>query len=772
MFPELQLREGWISVICLLVMLLSVAWAIQTADWTQGLATLQGVVLLGGSLGIVLAKSRFPSRLAHLLSLLAGWTWVSYLTSQVLANATRLPPELAVAELEARFQALFFILFAEGMSADNHVFLLLLSFLLWVTAYFSAWAVFRWQRVWWAVIICGVALLVNISYTSANLTIYLILFLLFALLLVVRTNLAFYEQQWRAARVGYSPELISAVLRAGLAVTVVVIMLAWVAPEALASRPLQPIWDKIGEPWRRLQDRSSQIFQDLNYQNPAPLVSLGDRRMWFGGPVNLADTPVADVQADAGRYWRVSVFHEYAGDGWLNNDPDMVLIGASEHDLTIPSFEYRFEVTQTVTLHRLWGIGDALIAAGQPVRVSVPLRASVSFIPQEDVLSLSRDSAQLPSAPGDPSALYTREAIAQGESYQAWSLLTEVDEESLRGAGTAYPAWIVPRYLQLPDSLPSRIRLLAEQVTEGLDTPHDKARALESYLRQIPYDDQIERPAAGQDGVDYFLFEAKAGYCDYYSSAMVVMLRAVGVPARYVRGYSQGSHEDGVYHLLESDGHAWPEVFFPGYGWVEFEPTGAEPPLDRPSSREPEETDAAATQDRRAFRRGIYDVPDFEMEPDPPLSDSTLLQKPLWQRIGWPGWSALAIVLLSMVTLALLIFRRRRQIDGLSVIERVYEDLVSWVQRLLQIEPLAHQTPNEYAGLVIGHVPRGRQAVERIASLYVEERFGGKPIVDAQAEDAWQQAWPALWRRWLERRVERVSRFWWRLIPPKEGLGQ
>lgn len=770
MFPELELREGWISVFCFLLMLLCVSWAIQTADWTEGLAILQGVVLLGGTTGIVLAKSRFPNRLAHLLSLLAGWTWSVYLTGQVLANETQFPPAMAVVELEARFRALFGILFTGGMGADNHIFLLLLSFLLWVTAYFCAWAIFRWQRVWWAVILCGVALLVNTSYTQANLTVYLILYLLFALLLVVRANLAFHEQEWRAARVGYSPELISVVLRAGLIVSLVVILLAWVAPEALASRPLQPFWDKIGEPWRRFQDRSARIFQDLNYQNPAPLISLGDRRMWFGGPVSLKDTPIADVQADTGRYWRVLVFHEYVGDGWLSNDPDTLLFEANEQGLFVPNFDLRSVVTQTVTMHRDVATGDPLIAAGQPFRTGLPVRASVSLLPQQDELADPHDSPPLPHVPGDPSALYTRQFLARGQSYQAWSSLTQVDQESLREAGTDYPDWVVPRYLQLPDSLPSRVRLLAEQLVAGLETPYEKAQAIEGYLRQLPYNDQIDGPAPGQDGVDYFLFEIETGYCDYYASAMVVMLRALGVPARYVRGYSEGSSEEGVYHLLESDGHAWPEVFFPSYGWVEFEPTGGEPVLNRPRSQDPEEADPAAAQDRRDFRSRFNDIPDFELDIDGYVSGSAPLPKPLWQRIGWGGWLSLAVVALSLVGFVVFTVRRRRHMAGLSVAERVYEDLVSWVQRLLHIEPLAHQTPNEYAGEVVRQVPRGRQAVERIAGLYVEERFGGKPVPEAEAEGAWQQAWPALWLRWLERRLERVRRFWWRFVPPKNPL--
>jgi transglutaminase-like putative cysteine protease len=767
MFPELELREGWITVVCLLLMVLCVAWSIQAADWADGLSILQGTVLVGGALGIVLAKSRVPNRLAHLLSLLAGWTWSLYLTSQVLARAINVPGPMAVIELEERFYDLFLIPFNEGMTADNHVFILLLGFLLWVVAYFCAWSIFRWQRVWWSVIVCGVAILLNMSYAAEDLTVYLILFLLFALLLVVRASLAYYEQEWRAAHVGYSPELISVFLRAGLVFSVVVILLAWAAPAALASRPLQPFWDKIGEPWRQFQERSARVFQDLNYRNEPPLVSLGDRRMWFGGPVNLSDTPIADVDASTGRYWRVVVFHEYIGDGWLSNDPDIILIGSDEQDLAFPEFDLRFEMTQTVTLLRDWQTTDSLIAAGQPLRAGLALRAAVTFVTQEEDLVRAPDSSQFPRAPGDPSALYSRRPLQVGESYEVLSSLTEADAESLRQAGTSYPDWIRPRYLQLPESLPQRVRLLAAAITEGLETPYDKAMAIETYLRGIPYDEEIEGPRLGQDGVDYFLFDAETGYCEYYASAMVVMLRSVGVPARYVRGYSQGETEEGVFRLRESDGHAWPEVFFPGYGWVEFEPTGGEPPLLRSESLESEDT-TAAMPDRPAGLRDHLPMPDEGGGLDALGLEEEQGPAPWWQEVGLLGWSAVGVAALGLVGGVLLTIRRRRDIEGLSVAERVYEDLVSAVRYLLRIEPLAHQTPHEYAGIVAQQVPKGREAVEQIAGLYVEERFGAKEVPGAHAEVAWRQAWPTLWHRWLERRVERVRRFWWLFIPPKE----
>ena len=131
----------------------------------------------------------------------------------------------------------------------------------------------------------------------------------------------------------------------------------------------------------------------------------------------------------------------------------------------------------------------------------------------------------------------------------------------------------------------------------------------------------------------------------------------------------------------------------------------------------------------------------------------------------------MGLLLLGLIVMTALAIRRRRRLHGLSIVEVAFEDLVDWVRRLLHLRLLAHQTPHEYAAVVAEAVPKGRQAVEQIADLYVQERFGAKAVVPEVVESAWQQAWSALWRRWVGRRVDRVRRIWRRLVPPKRLEG-
>mgnify|MGYP001812553701 FL=1 len=274
----------------------------------------------------------------------------------------------------------------------------------------------------------------------------------------------------------------------------------------------------------------------------------------------------------------------------------------------------------------------------------------------------------------------------------------------------------------------------------------------------------------GEDGVDYFLLHAREGYCSYYASAMVVMLRAVGIPARYVEGYSQGEKVDGAYHIVEWDGHSWPEVYFPDYGWVEFEPTGADPINDR--SSDSRSGASGATSDRGGPGARMPFVPEQEQPFDAEALADLLEPEPvpLWQRLGLAGWLALSLAALLAAVVAILAIRRRRAIEGLTVAERVYWDLVQWTIRLLRIHPQGHQTPHEYAGAVAWAVPKGRNEIVQIADLYVQERFGGKMVATEEVEVAWRETWSALWRRWVEKKTDWVRRFWKHLFPDEAEL--
>ena len=135
---------------------------------------------------------------------------------------------------------------------------------------------------------------------------------------------------------------------------------------------------------------------------------------------------------------------------------------------------------------------------------------------------------------------------------------------------------VYSRYLQLPESLPARIKSLAENIVSGINSDYEKAKAIEQYLStNHPYTLKPRAMAKDRDFVDFFLFDVKEGYCTYYASAMTVMLRTIGIPARYVEGYLMPSKPESgtTYQVTNENAHAWVEVYFEGFGWLPFEPT-------------------------------------------------------------------------------------------------------------------------------------------------------------------------------------------------------
>lgn len=163
--------------------------------------------------------------------------------------------------------------------------------------------------------------------------------------------------------------------------------------------------------------------------------------------------------------------------------------------------------------------------------------------------------------------------------YSGMSRLPNWSAEKLRSASTEYPSKTSDLYLQLPD-LDPRIPELALTITAAAATPYDKAVALETYLRtRYAYTLNLTGKP-GSSPLPHFLFETRAGHCEYFASAMAVMLRTLGIPSREVNGFLPGEYNDlaGDYIVRASDAHSWVEAYFPGNGWVAFDPTPAGPP--------------------------------------------------------------------------------------------------------------------------------------------------------------------------------------------------
>jgi transglutaminase-like putative cysteine protease len=157
-------------------------------------------------------------------------------------------------------------------------------------------------------------------------------------------------------------------------------------------------------------------------------------------------------------------------------------------------------------------------------------------------------------------------------------------ESDLQSAGTNYPTWIsayagIPSVGYRAQPVLDRIHKLALDVVQaaGATNPYDEATAIESYLRGPTFSYTLTPPVPqqGTDPLDWFLFHSHQGYCEFFATAMGDMLRSLGIPTRLVNGFGPGTFENTInsYVVRSEDAHTWVEVYFPKYGWIQFEPT-------------------------------------------------------------------------------------------------------------------------------------------------------------------------------------------------------
>ena len=752
MRQRLRLREGWSSLVLLLLVLLTMASTFVVGGLAEELHILPVIVLCGALVGFGIAKSRLPGILAHPLGLAIG------LACCFLLLSTLVPASLAarwagidehdtLAVLGAKAQLvglrlqMWISAAMQGQtSTDTLPFAVQMAALGWLAAFYGAWFVFRTHWVWGAVVPPGVATFLGVYYGPPRLLIHFVVYLLWALILIVRANVFQREREWQAHQTVYDRLIELEFMRDGALLAALVLAVVWFVPRPQTGARLGDFWTSLQGPWQRVQEEWSRLYAAISYREQTGLTTFG-HSVTLGGAVSMSSTPVLEVRASEGHYWRAVVLDRYTGQGWVDTGQAILRLSAGAPLTDRAAYQARRVLTQTVTFLRP---GETLLlAAPEPLRTQLPTRVQAGL---------------QPGGAFEASAVYAASAV-RGRLYVVQSLVSVASVRELRQAGIAYPAWVAGRYLQLPDSLPGRISELAYTVAGDLPTPYDRAVAIEAYLRQLRYNLSIDAPPAGRDPVDWFLFDYREGYCTYFASAMVLMCRTLGMPARLAQGYSRGEYlaDRQAFVVRESDAHAWPEVYFPGYGWIEFEPTPSQPALVRPSGEEGEAPGAGPGQPGEEGRDEERYGPDLPLPPIDNLGDSpypgerAARSRSLWRLVGLG-----ALLLAGAGALAWRYLRRWR---ALRPAEQLYLRLI-WVSGLLGVSAHPYQTPLELAralGQALG--PGGPQAW-RIAELYVRERFGAHPPAEeevAAARRAWGRLSPIIVRQAGRRLVSRVG---------------
>jgi transglutaminase-like putative cysteine protease len=759
----------WLSFFLLLGIIWISSWALAAADWADHLTLVTTMGSLGVVAGTALARSRFSPRVVIIFATVYGLFAIGWQLGLTLDPALIWQDKAQA--LVGRIGVFISVLFSDDPNRDSLMFVGVMGVLFWIFSVMGAWSLFRRGGLWMAVLPPGLTILSNAYFYlgRAPLSLYLAAYAALALLLFVRSDLARRQMVWKALRARVPSETSYRINRAGILTAFLLVGISWIGPAFSQYETATELWRAVSSPFRSAREWLGDAFGSLR----GPLAVVPDyygERLLLNAGIQPVDLPILDVDPEVlpalgGRfYWRSRVYDTYENGTWLTSFRSSTGLAPDEGDWTLPAYEGRQTIGVTIT-----PTGAALASLYLP---SQPI-----WVNRSVNVSITSEGGN----PVDVTSVSASHVVMQGESYEARGSIAIPSADQLRAAGTEYPDWIITYYLQLPDSITPRIFALATEITRGRETPYDKAVAITTWLRQnIEYSRVIEVPPSGVDPIDWFLFDYRIGFCNYYASAEVIMLRSLGIPARVGAGYARGTYDaaDGIFAVNADDSHSWPEIFFPGIGWVEFEPTVSQSILTRPAAL------ADDTNNLSGREGGLTPSgPEEEFDPSEELIDpdeeisvfslqeqrQTVLRRLLiaftfvviviiiWLRVDPTSWATTRMFLarslrgIGIEPPSLLLSHAA---DDLTPVGKIYSRWTIWLGRLGS--PLeASQTPYERARAFATLLPDGAETGWRIVEAYVEERFGRLSVgVDTVRQD-WRKLRPQLLFAWLWRKTAR-----------------
>ena len=730
--------EDWLTFLITCVTFLSVVQSIDGAGWVEDMPSLYPIAFSAIVAGYALSRLRVHELLIHPIALLIGATLIFFQLMVLVPGGSLVVRTDALLD---RMYEWWAAVTQSGISNDELPFIVLVLILMWLGTYASTWSIFRWRNPWLALVPGGTALMWNISYIPGQFHVAFVFFLFGAVLLIMRLHLSHKEDEWDRQGVRY-PEFISlSVLHVTFWVTVGLLIAVWIIPLAERSDSARSRWDDFTQPYRDALSPLARGFVAVDSKRPINVHNLQDA-LPFQGEIHLSGRDAVEVTGEippeAAAFLRGQSFDEYTAEGWKVNVEDDNRLRPGERIDPLPSAEgARQETTVDVTVQGEDN-DELLYSVGQPVETD------------------RRATAEIGADPSDVTSLRPRDDLDEGDTYSVTGSVAVASAEQLRAAGTDYPAWVTDTYLALPDDLPERVGEKAVEVTDGAATPYDQAAAIEQYLRAFPNEFDVPETPPGRDTVDFFLFDLKRGYFDYHASAMAVLLRTLGVPARVSSGYvlDPGQQEEGsdLFSLTERNAFAWPEVYFPGAGWVEFNPTPSQPTVPRPGAFTPADDPSQ-----------IFDIPDDILRGDPgaeliPEGSTGSPPTPAAGEGGggsnvWPWLIALAAAggVIALATAGGR-FVWEYGLGGMPRPAQLWEKTAR-LASLGKAGPRRNETPREFASRLRAGVP-GTDDVAYLAATYERSRFGQKPTSDDEAERL-ESAWASVRNRLLERVLRR-----------------
>jgi transglutaminase-like putative cysteine protease len=494
------------------------------------------------------------------------------------------------------------------------------------------------------------------------------------------------ERIWTRNGVDYPDGLRWEVAGAGIVVLLLVTTISFLTPAARGNPLTTWVWQHVQFPQglarldHLLSSGGNAAQARFGTPGPGEELELG-YSLEVGNREDVALTVhAAQLPSGMTPYWRGRVFTHYTGRGWTTGPLRLVAAEPLVATASITDL-IRQEITD---LH-----------PDRKVRYGVP-----------DIVAIDQPALQEQSENGSSLGWTGVEAT---QVYTVFSYPPQ--PQSANVADPLATDQAMDTYLAVPDTLPTRVVTLTEQLTDGAPSQTERARAIERYLRALPYSYEVAPLAADGDAVDQFLFTMRTGYCTYYASAMAMMARIAGIPSRVAVGYASGSYDANgdVFVVREGDAHAWPELYIDGQGWTRWEPTPIRPLLNTSVPLEQPRTPAAQTT------------------PSTPAAGMS---------IGW--WLGIGLGVLLLFPICVWAARRSFPMTP----ARIHHELFRYGRRA-GVPSAPNMSVQVYADRLAHTAPAAQAPLARVAALLTARLYRAAPLSPGEERDlisSWQAA--------------------------------
>ena len=726
-FP-LAPAEGWLTLGLVLLVCLTMAWTIDDARWVLGKAEYLDLLTLtavGGVLaGFIGAKVGWGRWLTYLIGCISAALIVPLLTGLVRFPGGASPYRLFEATATSVVEAYIDIAIRNLSATPQFLhYIFSLGILVWATSMFASYAVFGHRRPLNGVLLVGVVLVGNMALNVNDQLPYLVVYSLASLLLLIRTHVFDEQSEWLRRRIGDPASVSSVYLRGGTVFIAVTVAASLVLTQTAASAPLAGAWGGVEDGLLSVS-RSISRYLPTGGSTRSIGLTFGSNtqvgQVW--SPAEGLAVTIQRDPADKGEYyWRAWTYDQIDLRGWNQSrsttvrrpSGSSILEKLADDIVDESAHSIKFTVTPADFRQATILSPQTPVMAGEDVRLT--------YVGDEGYFStLERDGGRGP---------YTITALVPVWGNDPGQL----NESALRATTTDYPDEIKALYLAPPAAGmlgPNALRLEAKiRATARSSAPVDLAVQMVKELHD-PAIYKYETDIRGLDCTTLSTVECFAtfrqGYCQYYAATMAVILRHMGVPTRIAEGFLPGTRDPstGVERIQANSAHAWVEVYFEGFGWVPFNPTGGDvvqlaalpsgPPAASPGARS---SNGLPASSRKA-------------DLDQPVDAAGRTRPP------GPGGGSLGpliavgfLLLLVIGGLALAVWKRGPR--GATTADGAYGTVTRIASRF-GFGPRPAQTVYEYAGTLGDVLPGVRPELETVARAKVESVYARQVIGEEQ----------------------------------------